>query len=420
MESVVNPVQLTIWNTTMDTPENPVKKYTCIDLFSGAGGLSRGLEHAGFKMLFASDINPVYGETYRQNHPHTHFVDKDIRSLTGKEILTTCGLKKGELDLLAGGPPCQGFSINAPIRSLADQRNHLFKEYLRIAAELFPKAILIENVPGIISMGKGTVVKAIYKELEDMGYKVEHHILFAGHYGVPQMRFRTIFIATRLEGAKIIFPTPTHNAKAYANFTGAKELCLEITEDKRHSLKKQTSVWDAIRDLPSMSPLGKPRSIGYKEQPKNPFLKFVRGKSVEIYNHTTSGLAQINLERLKYIPQGGSWRDIPHELLPAGLKRARRSDHTKRYGRLHPDGLCSTVLTKCDPHWGSFFHPFQDRIISVREAARIQSFPDDFVFTGSITQQYEQVGNAVPVLLAKTIGESVIKMLATAKTKVKK
>ncbi|WP_021171499.1 Modification methylase AplI [Sporomusa ovata DSM 2662] len=115
----------------------------------------------------------------------------------------------------------------------------------------------------------------------------------------------------------------------------------------------------------------------------------------------------VSLERLKYIPQGGSWRDIPFDLLPAGLKRARRSDHTKRYGRLHPDGLCSTILTKCDPHWGSFFHPTQDRGLSVREAARIQSFPDRFMFMGRLTEQYEQVGNAVPPLLARAIGKEI-------------
>lgn len=114
---------------------------------------------------------------------------------------------------------------------------------------------------------------------------------------------------------------------------------------------------------------------------------------------------------MKYIPQGGSWRDIPYDLLPAGLKRARRSDHTKRYGRLDPHDLCSTIMTKCDPHWGSFFHPTQDRALSVREAARIQSFPDRYVFTGNMTQQYEQVGNAVPPLLGKAIGRATLEMI---------
>jgi DNA (cytosine-5)-methyltransferase 1 len=137
----------------------------------------------------------------------------------------------------------------------------------------------------------------------------------------------------------------------------------------------------------------------------------MRQNSSKIYNHQCNGIGKINLERLKHIPQGGSWRDIPFELLPTGLQRARRSDHTKRYGRLSPDGLCSTIMTKCDPHWGSFFHPFQDRILSVREAARIQSFPDQFIFTGSITEQYEQVGNAVPPLLAKAVGLEIAQQL---------
>lgn len=128
-------------------------------------------------------------------------------------------------------------------------------------------------------------------------------------------------------------------------------------------------------------------------------------------NHSCNGLGPVNLERLKYIPQGGSWRDIPHDMLPTGLKRARRSDHTKRYGRLSPDALCSTILTKCDPHWGSFFHPTQDRVLSVREAARIQSFPDDYRFLGSLQEQYEQVGNAVPPLMAKAIGEEIKNMI---------
>ena len=138
---------------------------------------------------------------------------------------------------------------------------------------------------------------------------------------------------------------------------------------------------------------------------------YAREGSENITSHFCSKLSAINKERLKYIPQGGSWRDIPYELLPAGLKRARRSDHTKRYGRLDPNDLCSTIMTKCDPHWGSFFHPTQDRALSVREAARIQSFPDRYIFTGNMTQQYEQVGNAVPPLLGKAIGKTVLEMI---------
>lgn len=381
-----------------------------VDFFSGAGGLTCGLKMAGFESILGSDIHAVYAKTFARNNPKTRVITDDIRELSEHAILELTGLKPGELDLIAGGPPCQGFSINAPIRSLDDQRNNLFKEYLRIASILRPKAILIENVPGLVSLGKGTVVEAIYKHLEGMGYKVDHRILFAGHYGIPQMRFRTIFIALR-DGGRIEFPEPTHDAQAVANFAGAKELCLKIHPLFSGNLKNKTTVWDAISDLPELDPGQSIDDAEYSVNQQSELQEILREGSERIYNHACARLGKANLDRLKYIPQGGSWRDIPHEMLPKGLQRARRSDHTKRYGRLHPDSLCSTILTKCDPHWGSFFHPTQDRAISVREAARIQSFPDRYIFTGNLTQQFEQVGNAVPPLMAKAIGEKIKQMI---------
>lgn len=383
----------------------------CVDLFAGAGGLSCGLEMAGFKPIFANEIDPAYAETYKKNHPETKVVIDDIKSITDRNLGKTLGIKIGELDLLAGGPPCQGFSINAPIRSLDDERNHLFKDYLRIAEFLQPKVILIENVPGLVSLGRGTVVEQIYKTLHGMGYSVSHRILFAGHYGVPQMRFRTVFLAVKGLNKHIEFPEPEFRATAIANFTGAKELCINIPPLFAQHLKPHTTVWNAISDLPAIQLENKEGLYEYHIEPQNEYQLILRKGSSTINNHRCSNLGKVNLTRLKYIPQGGSWRDIPHELLPAGLKRARRSDHTKRYGRLHPDGLCSTVLTKCDPHWGSFFHPTQDRIISVREAARIQSFPDKYIFYGNLTQQYAQVGNAVPPLMANALGETIKKMI---------
>lgn len=390
-----------------------MKQKLLVDLFAGAGGLSCGLEMVGFTPILANEIDSKYAETYKRNHPNTEVVVDDIRAVSDKNLKKTLDLKVGELDLIAGGPPCQGFSINAPIRSLDDKRNHLFKDYLRIAEALSPKAILIENVPGIISLGKGTVVEQIYKELNRMGYSVSHRILFAGHYGVPQMRFRTTFIAIKGREKKVVFPEPTFNATAVANFTGAKELCMDIMPLFSQHLKPHTNVWDAISDLPEIEPGNGDGLFNYPTTSKSDYQKILRTGSDHIENHICSKLGKINLERLKHIPQGGSWRDIPFDLLPAGLKRARRSDHTKRYGRLHPDGLCSTILTKCDPHWGSFFHPVQDRVLSVREAARIQSFPDTYFFHGSTTQQYAQVGNAVPPFLAKAIGETILKMIGS-------
>jgi DNA (cytosine-5)-methyltransferase 1 len=390
-----------------------------VDLFAGAGGLSVGLQMAGFNPILANELVPIYAETYKANHPSTMMFVGDVRQVCEKNLRKTLHVKKGDVDLVAGGPPCQGFSINAPIRSLDDDRNHLFKDFLRVTEELLPKAVLIENVPGIISLGKGTVVEQLYKELNRLGYSVGHRILFAGHYGVPQMRYRTIIIGIRGK-MKIEFPEPQYKATGVANFTGAKELCMNVSPLFSKSLKPHTSAWDAISDLPAITPGLYTEKLKYSKKPQNNYQKLLRKGSNHICNHNCSKLSAINIERLKHIPQGGSWRDIPFDLLPDGLKRARRSDHTKRYGRLHPDALCSTVLTKCDPHWGSFFHPYQDRVISVREAARIQSFPDKFVFLGSLTQQYEQVGNAVPPLLAKEIGETIKELLNKRHGKTKK
>lgn len=382
-----------------------------VDLFAGAGGLSCGLKQSGFISLLANELVPQYAETYQINHPDSRVIIGDVRQVCETNLKKLLGVKEGEIDLVAGGPPCQGFSINAPIRTLDDERNHLFKDFIRVVSSLKPKAVLIENVPGIVSLGKGTVVQQIYAELQALGYRVSHKILFAGHYGVPQMRFRTVIIGIRNYHGEIVFPAPEFAAKAIANFTGAKELCISTSPIFYPNLKPQVNVWEALSDLPEIENNQTRSPEGYADTPKNDYQNYLRSDCNKLTAHYCAKIAAINLERLKHIPQGGSWRDIPRDLLPNGLKRARRSDHTKRYGRLHPDSLCSTVLTKCDPHWGSFFHPTQDRVISVREAARIQSFPDRYVFSGGITQQYEQIGNAVPPLLAKAIGNEIMKML---------
>lgn len=377
-----------------------------IDLFAGAGGLSCGLGMAGFKPILANELVEAHAHTYQKNHQNTQVVIGDVRRVCEENLKKMLGLKKGELDLLAGGPPCQGFSVNAPIRSLDDERNQLFKDFLRVAAELLPKAILIENVPGIVSLGKGTVVQQIYKELKSLGYSVDYRILYAGHYGVPQTRFRTIIIAIK-GNVKVEFPDPEYNSTAVANFAGARELCLYVPPIFAQELLPQTKVYDAISDLPKIESGSKNEPMKYLKNAEGNYQNILRKGSDLVYNHSCNGLGRVNLERLKYIPQGGNWTDIPQDMLPKGMQRARRSDHTKRYGRLHPDGLCSTILTKCDPHWGAFIHPEQDRVLSVREAARIQSFPDTYLFYGTLQQQYEQVGNAVPPFLAWKIGETI-------------
>lgn len=392
------------------------RKRTCIDLFAGAGGLSTGLELAGFNVLFANEIMPAYAKTLASNHPHSEVYVDDIRSVSAKNVRKGLGLAVGELDLVAGGPPCQGFSINAPVRSIEDKRNHLFVNYLTFVEEFRPKTVLIENVPGMVSFESGNTIKAILESLKRLGYRPDVRVLYAPHYGIPQMRWRTIFLATRLDLApQALYPVPTHLIKGRPNFTttlDGRRLTFSDDYVENNSAQPFTNVYDAISDLPEIENGGGKVETSYIHKEKTAYQKLLREGSDILSNHQCARLGEINIKRLAFIPPGGSWRDIPHELLPKGMQRARRSDHTKRYGRLSPDGIASTILTKCDPHWGSYIHPNQNRVLSVREAARLQSFPDRIRFHGSVTEQYEQVGNAVPPLFAKAIGDQIQTVLA--------
>lgn len=367
------------------------KRLTAIDLFCGAGGLSLGFERAGFAILAGNDTDPAAGKTFAASHGGAVFFPEPIEKLSGTELLDATGLKPGELDCLAGGPPCQAFSVYNHRRGMHDKRSGLFREYLRVVRELNPKWIVMENVTGITSVGEGAAVAAIFEELGALGYDVEMKVLRAEDFGVPQERRRVFFLGNRIK-RPIPWPAPS-----------------------RGNGKPFVTVWDAIGDLPRLAN-GEDRGVlPYAGGPQSDFQRLMRDSNAEVRNHAAPKLSAINLERMRHIPQGGSWRDIPFDLLPAGMKRARRCDHTKRYGRLRPEGLASTILTKCDLHWGAFIHPLDDRILTVREAARLQSFPDRVVFHGSRTEQYVQVGNAVPPLLAFRIAKGIAETMVTGK-----
>jgi DNA (cytosine-5)-methyltransferase 1 len=385
------------------------RELTMLDLFAGAGGLSEGLREAGFRSLYANEIIPTYAATFALNHPDSLVDSRDIRAVNATEVREKLGLRRGELDLMAGGPPCQGFSINAPKRSSEDKRNHLFREYLRFVEEFQPRAVLIENVPGLVSFDNGGTLGAILKSLEDLNYTADVQILYAPHYGVPQTRWRTIVLALR-DGvdARTAFPEALHHAPMRVNFTSKFDGRDIVALPKTVELPTFTTVSDAIGDLPVLLNGEAGAAVkNYPSAPQNEYQRALRAGSDGVHNHEAARLGMINLERLSHIPPGGNWTDIPFDLLPAGMKLARRSDHTKRYGRVAPDGLASTILTKCDPHWGAYFHYSQERAFTVREAARIQSFPDTYRFTGSRADQYEQVGNAVPPLLGAAVGQAI-------------
>ena len=234
--------------------KNHFPKLCFIDLFAGAGGLSEGLSEAGFHGLFANEIVPEYARTYRRNHPGANVMTADVRVLEPAQIMKDLSIEREELDLIAGGPPCQGFSINAPVRSALDERNHLFRDFLRFVDVFAPRAVLIENVPGLVSFEDGATLHAILDSLAELGYGTDVRILGAAHYGVPQMRWRTIIIGLRGKNPPpTAFPEPVFHAPVRPNFT--------TTFDGQSLLKTPSpetdsgfiTVLDAIGDLPPLA-----------------------------------------------------------------------------------------------------------------------------------------------------------------------
>jgi DNA (cytosine-5)-methyltransferase 1 len=358
---------------------------TAIDLFCGAGGLSEGFRQAGFHVLAGQDYDEQAGATFAATHHEARFVGGPIENVTPQQLLKAAGVKPGEIDVIVGGPPCQGYSVYNHQRGESDPRASLFKQYLRIVEGIKPRWLVMENVTGITSIAGGGIVREIHAGMKQLGYRVDMRILRAEEYGVPQERRRVFIIATRTD-APILFPEPTHGP----------------------NLEPFVTVWDAISDLPPLKNGDDRGPQPYGGAPANSYQALLRGDCARATNHSAPRLSRINEERMHHIPPGGSWRDIPFELLPAGMKRAKRSDHTKRYGRPRQTDLACTILTKCDVHWGAYIHPTQDRSFTVREAARLQSFPDFFEFKGSRTEQYVQVGNAVPPLLGKRVAETLL------------
>lgn len=388
---------------------------TCIDLFAGAGGLAEGFLRAGFEIVSGVDSDADSRSTFMANFAQASFFEGDIQHIEGKHLLHDAGLERGELACLIGGPPCQSFSYNNHERSATHVRSRLFRHYLRLVDALRPKTIVMENVPGILTIGDGKVLTAITNELTKLGYECEARVLFAEDFGVPQERRRVFFVGTRTDWDAKLFPHGTH---------GPAPKPSEEANPWVHRWQPRggvwardfVTVWDAISDLPLLrNGAGKTR---YSKAARTGVQKRARAlASDQLNNHTTRTLTKGMLRRIATVPAGGNWRDIPRRLLPKGMRRAHKSDHTKRYGRPRRQELSCTILTKCDPHWGAYIHPTQNRVISVREAARLQSFGDHFEFRGLISSQYAQVGNAVPPALAKAIAGAVKRHLRRTEKK---
>ncbi len=428
------------------------------ELFCGAGGLSRGFHSLGFTPRFANDVWDVALHTFLMNFDATYAASGgrspgevlslpgSVEKLDAEDILkrlpsaTRKSMGVGDLDVLLGGPPCQGFSLNSHVRSATDPRNYLFRQYVRLLQGLAPRVFVLENVPGMLSLEDGQFFYEFLNAIRAPqgascpGYDVDFKILNAAHYGVPQERFRIVVVGTRRDVADQVgmveLPTPVHLSFARAHFKGGRTHTFHYaighkgTRDKEvvplfgNQLLAPRSVQDAIGDLPALSNGGGKDFSAYpskhsSDAPLSKYQKEMRKGAKALTNHWCRGLMPPNTERVKYIPQGGDWRSLPQHLLPLGMQRALRKDHTKRYGRLSPTDLSGTILTKPDPHWGTFLHydVAQQRLISVREAARIQSFPDTHIFFGGQVDQYKLCGNAVPALMARAIAVNVKEVL---------
>ncbi len=387
--------------------QNHRRRLTAVDLFSGAGGISVGLADAGYDVLLANDFDSAAAKTYRRNFPEHQFIEGDAREITGREIIKKTGLVHGELDLLVGGPPCQGFSIIGN-RVELDPRNDLFKEFLRIGGELKPRAMVMENVPGMATLGGGTILRNVVNGFKAAGYRVSFAELLAAQYGAPQMRWRMVFVAFRTDldiPPNMGFPKPTHGRRGIGELVPN---CKISSEDSMGFLTTR----EAISDLPPIE--AGQHMHEYSGKPSCSYQRRMREElGRELYNHYAPNLSKQNLERLAALSAGQDWRDLPFDLLPDGMKRAKRKDHTRRYSRMTWEGIPRSIITRFrDPKSGEYTHPEQHRTISIREAARIQSFPDRFLFEGSYSEQYDQVGNAVPAILAEAVGREVQACLA--------
>ena len=352
---------------------------TVFDCFCGLGGLSLGAELAFLDVVGGVDADETAVAAYARAFPDKLALHHDLLREKPRAVLREAGIERGDVDVLVGGPPCQPYSINNHQRATTDTRCKLVKSYLDFVSILQPRWLVMENVPGFASIEGGKFLEALLRALRSRRYVTEFLLLDATCFGVPQRRKRLVVLANK-----------------------DREKLLQVVRELSLRQFQSVTVGEAFADLPA-DPAEAPSYCG---KPANDFQRLMRHREpLAAQCHLNSQIGRRNLARIKHVPPGGNWRDIPRRLLPAGMKRARLSDHTTRYGRLRLDRPAFTLLTKCDPHWGCYVHPTEDRIITVREAARLQSIPDHVEFTAGLAANYRLIGNAVPPLLAKGILE---------------
>ncbi|TCQ09608.1 DNA-cytosine methyltransferase [Rhizobium sp. PP-F2F-G36] len=355
---------------------------TAIDLYSGCGGMSAGAAMAipGLEVKWALDIDENATRTFRKAHPKALVDCCDVSAISANDVIERAGIDK--IDWFFAGPTCQAVSTMG-VFHLNDPRNALFVHFIRLldgftAAGRKPAHVVMENVPGVVYGKNLIIVKELFKLFKDRGYHVFADIVNMADYGLPQLRNRFFLIAS-VDPIHPTFPKPTHSMYGEAG------------------LPSYVSVSEAIGDISDIPAERGSAQTVTRPIPTTEFQKFVALGADSLTNHWTNTLAEINRKRISKVPQGGSWKDIPPELLPDRFRKVRLTDYATLYGRLHSKSPAYTISAGFgNVTSGCFTHPTLDRALSVREGARLQGFPDSFEFTGPRGAQYRQVGNAVP------------------------
>ena len=341
-----------------------------IDLFAGVGGLSLGFKQAGFNVVLANEYDQAIAESYSRNHPGTQLIVDDIENV---DLTGTFRTYSHEVDIVVGGPPCQGFSQKGQRRTIHDQRNYLFKNFVKVVEIVRPKFFLMENVPNLLTAEQGLFKREVLNLFGSLGYEVTADTLNAADYGVPQNRRRAFILGKYGSSAPTLAPRPN----------------------------KQATVWNAISDLAYLESGEGTIVSEYRKEIQSDLQRYLRQGSTELYNHVATKHSKTALERMSLIPPRGGREDLPPE-------HHTKSIYSGTWGRMDKDDRAVTITTRFDtPSSGRFTHPFLNRAITVREAARLQSFPDTFRFYGTKSSQMQQVGNAVPPLLARHLAASI-------------
>ena len=355
--------------------------YKVLDLFSGAGGLSRGFYDAGYDVVLGVDFDEAALKTFKANHGKAEAMKLDLFDHSNIDVIINFLKEKDiKLDVLVGGPPCQGFSVAGP-RDMNDKRNTLYTAMVELAERVKPQVVVLENVPGMVQTNGGIGAKRVVEDFAKIGYRMVPKLLYAPDYGLPQIRKRVFFVGLRDTGKDFVFPSPT--------------------VEKEHYITCE----EAIGDLPSLQKPDGEIIYGedfqdYVTEPQNDYQKKMRERSVKVQNHIGSIPIEKTKRMISLVPEGKNYKALPEEY--RGMYK-----YHEALTRYHSKKPSLTINTGHRSH----FHYKWNRIPTVRESARLQSFPDDFIFYGNKSEQYRQVGNAVPPMLGQVVAEALIPYL---------